>query len=81
MHANAHLTYEEVAVVSGENMEEFEDGSMDVVVGTLVLCSVRDVPQVLREVRRVLKPVSLNVVRSGAVGNGAFNAPQTGKAN
>ncbi|XP_003973204.1 methyltransferase-like protein 7A [Takifugu rubripes] len=56
MDANAHLTYEEVAVVSGENMEEFEDESMDVVVGTLVLCSVQNVPQVLREVRRVLKP-------------------------
>lgn len=66
MDANAHLTYEEVAVVSGENMEEFEDESVDVVVGTLVLCSVQNVPQVLREVRRVLRPVSLTVVHSRA---------------
>lgn len=80
MDANAHLTYEEVAVVSGENMEDFEDESMDVVVGTLVLCSVQNVPQVLREVHRVLKPVSFNVVHSGAVGNSSFNTPQTRKA-
>lgn len=69
MDANAHLTYEEVAVVSGENMEEFEDESVDVVVGTLVLCSVQNVTQVLREVRRVLRPVSLTVLYSGAMGN------------
>lgn len=72
MDANAHLTYEEVAVVSGENMEEFEDDSVDVVVGTLVLCSVQNVPQVLREVRRVLRPVSLTVVHSGGMGNSLF---------
>ena len=32
------------------------DGSVDAVVGTLVLCSVRDPVQVLTEIRRVLKP-------------------------
>ncbi|MBK8029796.1 MAG: class I SAM-dependent methyltransferase [Chloroflexi bacterium] len=32
------------------------DASVDAVVGTLVLCSVDDPAQVLREVRRVLKP-------------------------
>ena len=32
------------------------DASIDAVVGTLVLCSVTDVPQVLREVRRALRP-------------------------
>jgi len=32
------------------------DDSVDVVVGTLVLCSVPDVPAALAEVRRVLKP-------------------------
>lgn len=74
MDANAHLTYEEVAVVSGENMEEFEDESVDVVVGTLVLCSVQNVPQVLREVRRVLRPVSLTVVPSRMMGNSLFES-------
>lgn len=33
-----------------------DDASVDVVVSTLVLCSVGDVAQTLREVRRVLKP-------------------------
>ena len=33
-----------------------DDNSMDAVVSTLVLCSVRDPEGVLREVRRVLKP-------------------------
>ncbi|MBF6592004.1 MAG: class I SAM-dependent methyltransferase [Ktedonobacterales bacterium] len=33
-----------------------EDASVDVVVSTLVLCSVRDVAAALREVRRVLRP-------------------------
>jgi ubiquinone/menaquinone biosynthesis C-methylase UbiE len=32
------------------------DASVDAVVSSLVLCSVDDLPQVLREVRRVLKP-------------------------
>ncbi|KAJ4711367.1 Methyltransferase-like protein [Melia azedarach] len=32
------------------------DGSVDAVVGTLVLCSVKDVDMTLQEVRRVLKP-------------------------
>jgi SAM-dependent methyltransferase len=34
----------------------FRDGSFDTVVSTLVLCSVRDVPASLREIRRVLAP-------------------------
>lgn len=35
---------------------DFADGSLDAVVSTLVLCSVRDLPGTLREIRRVLKP-------------------------
>ncbi len=35
---------------------EFADGSVDVVVSTLVFCSVEDVPAALGEIRRVLKP-------------------------
>ncbi|XP_061688929.1 N6-adenosine-methyltransferase TMT1A-like [Syngnathoides biaculeatus] len=55
MDANKHLTYEDFLVASGEDMNELPDESVDVVVCTLVLCSVRDVKMVLREVRRVLK--------------------------
>ncbi|XP_077386088.1 thiol S-methyltransferase TMT1B-like [Festucalex cinctus] len=55
MDANKHLTYEAFLVASAEDMEELDDESVDVVVCTLVLCSVRDVKLVLQEVRRVLK--------------------------
>ena len=34
----------------------FGDNSVDAVIVTLVLCSVEDVPKVLSEVKRVLKP-------------------------
>jgi len=40
----------------GENMEEIQSASVDAVVVTLVLCSVSDIQQVLREVQRVLVP-------------------------
>jgi len=40
---------------SGERLP-FADAAFDSVVCTFVLCSVDDVPQVLREVRRVLRP-------------------------
>lgn len=72
MDANAHLTYGDFMVVSGDNMPEVEDESVDVVVCTLVLCSVRDVQPVLQEVRRILRPVSVSVLPSGAVGNVSF---------
>jgi ubiquinone/menaquinone biosynthesis C-methylase UbiE len=39
-------------------MKEVADNSMDVVVSTLVLCSVKNVKQTLKEVQRVLAPVS-----------------------
>jgi len=35
---------------------DFDDSSVDAVVGTLVFCSVDDVAGSLREIRRVLKP-------------------------
>ncbi len=39
-----------------------EDSSVDAVVSTQVLCSVPDVPAVLDEVYRILKPVSIVAV-------------------
>ena len=37
-------------------MSQFQENSFDVVIETLVLCSVKDVDQSLREIHRVLKP-------------------------
>ncbi|XP_071351341.1 thiol S-methyltransferase TMT1A-like isoform X1 [Trachinotus anak] len=53
---NNHLACERFVVASGEDMRSVGDGSVDVVVCTLVLCSVRDAPQTLREVHRILRP-------------------------
>ena len=39
-----------------EDLSQFQDNSFDVVIETLVLCSVNDVDQSLREIHRVLKP-------------------------
>lgn len=43
-----------------ESMDEIEDNSVDAVVSSHVLCSVGGANKVLREIHRVLKPVSLN---------------------
>lgn len=58
MEVNDQLTYEKFVVASGEDMSSVQDNSVDVVVCTLVLCSVNSVPQTLREVYRILRPVS-----------------------
>ncbi|XP_029948590.1 methyltransferase-like protein 7A [Salarias fasciatus] len=55
MAANKHLTYDAFLEASGEDLRQLRDESVDVVVCTLVLCSVRSVQQVLQEARRVLK--------------------------
>ncbi|XP_048220564.1 putative methyltransferase-like protein 7A [Perognathus longimembris pacificus] len=51
-----HLQFERFVVAAGEDMREVADSSVDVVVCTLVLCSVHNPEQILREVRRVLRP-------------------------
>ncbi|KAJ0023648.1 hypothetical protein NQD34_003547 [Periophthalmus magnuspinnatus] len=56
MTENGHLSFERFVVASGEDMGSIEDESVDVVACTLVLCSVTDAPQTLREVLRVLRP-------------------------
>ncbi|XP_062059655.1 N6-adenosine-methyltransferase TMT1A isoform X3 [Lepus europaeus] len=53
---NRHLQFEQFVVAAGENMHQVADGSVDVVVCTLVLCSVKNQEQTLREVCRVLRP-------------------------
>ncbi|KAJ1061930.1 hypothetical protein K5549_002965 [Capra hircus] len=42
-----------------ENMHQVATGSMDVVVCTLVICSVKNQEQILQEVCRVLRPVNV----------------------
>ncbi|XP_014712750.1 thiol S-methyltransferase TMT1B [Equus asinus] len=56
MAENRHLEYERFVVAPGEDMKELADSSMDVVVITLVLCSVQSPRRVLQEVYRVLRP-------------------------
>uniref|UniRef100_A0A1A8CBW4 Methyltransferase type 11 domain-containing protein n=1 Tax=Nothobranchius kadleci TaxID=1051664 RepID=A0A1A8CBW4_NOTKA len=56
MKKNDHLNYEQFVVAVGEDMASVGDESVDVVVCTLVLCTVRDIPQTLREAKRILKP-------------------------
>ncbi|KAK9529141.1 hypothetical protein VZT92_013255 [Zoarces viviparus] len=53
---NDQLSYERFLVASGEDMGSVESESVDVVVCTLVLCSVNNIPQTLREARRMLRP-------------------------
>ncbi|KAF4010248.1 hypothetical protein G4228_001753 [Cervus hanglu yarkandensis] len=55
-----HLQFERFIVAAGENMHQVATGSMDVVVCTLVLCSVKNQEQILQEVRRVLRLASMD---------------------
>ncbi|GFU32688.1 methyltransferase-like protein 7A [Nephila pilipes] len=50
------VQYKENVIAMAENMVGVEDSSFDVVVCTLVLCSVDSIRSVLKEVKRVLKP-------------------------
>jgi ubiquinone/menaquinone biosynthesis C-methylase UbiE len=52
------IKMEKFLLSHAEDMKEVADNSMDVVVSTLVLCSVKNVKQTLKEVQRVLAPVS-----------------------
>lgn len=56
--ANDHLKYEKFVVSTAEDLTAVSDGAVDVVVSTLVLCSVEDTKRVLEEAHRVLRPVS-----------------------
>ncbi|XP_029375615.1 methyltransferase-like protein 7A isoform X2 [Echeneis naucrates] len=56
MGQNDHLAFERFVVASGEDLGSVEDGSVDAVVCTLVLCSVNNIPQTLREAHRILRP-------------------------
>ncbi|KAJ0241304.1 hypothetical protein HA466_0217220 [Hirschfeldia incana] len=50
-----------------------EDASVDAVVGSLVMCSVSDIPQTLKEIKRILKPGGLYLfVEHVAAEDGTF---------
>lgn len=53
---NPHVKCRELLVGGAENISVIRDDQVDVVVSTLTLSSCKDVDQVLREVRRILKP-------------------------
>ncbi|XP_052017064.1 putative methyltransferase-like protein 7A isoform X2 [Apodemus sylvaticus] len=57
---NQQLQFERFVVAAGENMHQVADGSVDAVVCTLVLCSVKNQDKILREVCRVLRPRELS---------------------
>ncbi|XP_070793897.1 thiol S-methyltransferase TMT1A-like isoform X2 [Pituophis catenifer annectens] len=56
MAQNTHLQFENFVVASAENMSSVSDNSVDVVVCTLLLCSVNSPQAVLKEALRVLRP-------------------------
>nr|XP_002192055.3 methyltransferase-like protein 7A [Taeniopygia guttata] len=56
MKKNQHLRFERFLVAAGEDLAQVPSGSVDAVVSTLVLCSVRSVSGTLSEVLRVLRP-------------------------
>ncbi len=59
----------EISTAAAEALP-FPDGTFDVVVSTMVLCTVDDLPRALAEVRRVLKPGGLFVFCEHVRGRG-----------
>lgn len=53
------IKFEKFVVGLVEDMHEFEDNTFDVILCTHVLCSVSDVPEGLKEIKRVLKEVNV----------------------
>lgn len=56
--SNKSIIFHEFVEGFGEDMSIFPDNSFDIVVCTLTLCSVQSQESVIKEVHRVLKPVS-----------------------
>ncbi|CAB1315076.1 unnamed protein product, partial [Coregonus sp. 'balchen'] len=53
---NDHLRFECCVIASEEDMRAVKDDSVDVVICTLVLYSVNDIPRTLQEAHRILRP-------------------------
>lgn len=56
-----NITFERCLIANAENMTEVPDNSVDVVVGTLILCCIDDTKAALSEIRRVLVKVRLRL--------------------
>ncbi|XP_010203306.1 N6-adenosine-methyltransferase TMT1A [Colius striatus] len=56
MAKNQHVHYERFLVAPGEDLHQVPSASVDVVICTLVLCSVHNVNGTLKEALRVLRP-------------------------
>ncbi|GFS65568.1 methyltransferase-like protein 7B [Nephila pilipes] len=55
-----HINYKRTVIQCAENMTEIQDNSMDIVVTSYFQCSCYDPQAVVKEILRVLKPVSIN---------------------
>ncbi|CAJ0940844.1 unnamed protein product [Ranitomeya imitator] len=75
---NDHLIYERFVVASADNMTSIVDGSMDVVVCTLLACSVPNIPAVVKEVKRVLRTVTWDLIPSDGIVRHMRSAALTG---
>lgn len=51
-----NITLQDFIVCKAEHMESIESNSLETVISTIVLCSVDDQADVVREIKRVLKP-------------------------
>lgn len=68
---NNNIPLKQFIVEDATNMRSIKDNSMAAVLGVQVLCSLGEgkVKQVLKEIKRVLKPVSIYMDREFAVNN------------
>lgn len=56
MKLGEHLDHEKFIVASAEDLRQVQDGTMDAMVCTLVLCTVQNPDKVLQEAKRILRP-------------------------
>jgi ubiquinone/menaquinone biosynthesis C-methylase UbiE len=52
-----HIKMNRFVVGFAEKMKDVPDNSIDIVVSTMVLCSVRSIEEALKEIHRILAPV------------------------
>ncbi|KAG8129387.1 hypothetical protein E2320_016126 [Naja naja] len=77
MAQNTHLHFENFVVASADNMSSVSDNSVDVVVCTLVLCSMNSTQAALKEILRVLKPAQAILVTKAYGAQGTCLSPES----